>query len=206
MAKRKKTEGEQAAAKAAADKRPVTIDLCHEFGEDGSGKIPAMPYKIMRGLIEDRHRHLIDAAIVICWRLSNVAQDVDGQREFGRVVRCTDLMRALLPWDFVIVLSHGIWNTAEASPNKMAAMMDWLLQQCMPVDDPKTHEQVVDEKDRLVWRNRKPLKVYSENVAAFGFWNAPELGSAHSSFRQMSLLGDPDGEPVENLEEEPVGA
>ncbi len=180
MAKKKK------APKAEADRRPVTIEPL-EREHDG---VVASPYHMMEQLIEEHHTHLIDARIAIAWRMSEVRADADGLLEFGRVKRAADLDRAFAPFDFVLVIAHEVWNRAEGAKDetRLWAMLDWLLCQCMPVM--AGEEQAIDQKDRLCWRIRKPLKVFPENVGRFGLWNAEPIDEANKRFHdaQRKLL------------------
>lgn len=158
----------------AADKkrRSVSIELLDREGPSGE---TAQPYFIMDRLIEEYHEELSDARIAIAWRMSEIREDSDGQIEFGRVKRGADLDRALAPYDFVLIVAHEVWNR-EKDETRLEAMLDWLLCQCMPVT--KDGEQVVDEKDRLCWRLRKPLRVFPENVGRYGLWNAEPIDEA----------------------------
>lgn len=195
---------------AAASLRDVTVVLLEREGGDAQTR---WPYELLDSLVERHHRDLLDARIAICWRMSKVRADVDGQLDFGRVVRCNDLMRALSgaassePFDFVLVIAHEVWNRKETTPQRASAMLDWLLCQCMPLIDGKTGEQAMDTMNRLMWRTRKPVRTFAENVARFGLWNAREVARSLESFHQMSFLEDePEAAAEESTKPETVGA
>ena len=171
---------------AVEKRKAVTVELL-ERERDG---VTSAPYFVLDQLIENHHPDLGLARFAIAWRLSEVREDADGLMEFGRVKRGADLDRALAPYDFVFIIAHEVWNRAAMNEARQEAILDWLCCHCMPVM--KDGEQVVDEKERLCWRLRKPLKVFAENVGRYGLWNAEKVDEAvkrHNDSKRPLLNG-----------------
>lgn len=202
MAKRKKKSEVDAEAPQAANPgsdvavKEITPTVARVEREDDTGATREV-YRILEVLLEERHKELIDANIAVAWRYSKVAEDSDGRLVFGRVHRGNDLWREFSDVDFVLVVTHQVWEKAAGVAQKRAAILDWLLCQCAPVMDNKAHEQKSDTKGRLLWRTRRPTGVFAENLAAFGAWQELQIAANLETFRQKHLPGmDPVSQPA----------
>lgn len=174
--------------KAASDrkKKKITMELVERDFSNRTSKDP-LPYRVCDKLVEQHHMGLLDATIGIAWHLSTIREDADGTIGFGRVKRGNDLDRSMARFDFVLILPKEVWDASDEI--RQAAMIDFLLCACADVRD-KHGEPAVDERDRQVWRLRKPIKVFAENVRRFGLWQSDKIEQNLELFhKQLRLPG-----------------
>lgn len=153
-----------------------------------AGKITG-PWRIMEQYIEDHHRHLIDATMMIAWRFG-WKPDTDGQQTLVQVRKGSDLDRETAGFDFVILLNHEVWNAGTFSEEQMAALIDHALCRCAVSNDANGQPKM-DEKNRIVWRLRKPNIVeFKEVVARHGCYtdDLQEFADAARERRERPIL------------------
>lgn len=151
------------------------------------------PYKVMENLIGKHHKDLNEAEcrILIGWDLGPTKPDADGFIKFGRVKKGADVDREMAKYDVLIVIRKNIW--ASFDNTRKHAEIDRLLCRVAVVRDAHG-EIVVDEKGRSQFRLRKPVEVFPENVARFGFHQEPKLAECLTRYNdsQRPLLKDND--------------
>lgn len=171
---------------AAKKKKKVSISL---LKRENAGRV-VQPYRIMEDLVARFHEHLVDAKIAIAWNVGPAKEDADGRKTLGKVKKGTDLDRELAPFDFVIVLEHSSWNQAGFTERQMYALLDNMLCRCAVAKD-KNGETKIDEKDRVVYRIRKPDVVeFKDVVARWGLWTheLEELAKAAEESKDRPML------------------
>lgn len=160
-----------------------------------AGKITE-PYKVLETLIGKHHKDLneAEARILIGWDLGPTKPDADGFVKFGRVKKGADVDREMAKYDVLIVIRKNIW--ASFDNTRKHAEIDRLLCRVAVVRDPHG-EIVVDEKGRSQFRLRKPVEVFPENVARYGFHQEPKLSECLTRYNdsQRPLLKGNDGKP-----------
>lgn len=183
--------------KAEKHRREVTIETVSRDPEPHNGLMPHC-YRILDFLIDEKHQHLSEAKIVIDYQMSSLKEDVDGTIGFGRVKRGNDLDRAHAEFDFVIIVPKSLWDHSDET--RRHAIIDFHLNACQAVID-KNGEQAVDQKDRNVWRLRKPIRVFAENASRYGFWQQEALADAAKRFNDSKrpLLMPEDREPAHSF-------
>lgn len=181
MARKRKADKERKKKKVAV----TLIERMH------AGKVTE-PYRVLDKLVGKHHKHLVEAEarIGLAWDEGPAKEDADGFTKFGRVRRESDLDRARLPFDFTLIIRREIWQSFDAT--RKEAEIDRLLCRCMVSRD-KNGEILVDEKDRTVFRLRRPVEVFPENVARYGFHQEPKLADMLARFNdsQRPLLKEP---------------
>jgi len=177
MAKRKPT--------AETKRKRVTISPIQRTASETA-------YKILDFLIGEYHTDLADAKIMLAYQMSDLREDVDGMVGFGRVKRGNDLDRAYAQYDFVLIIPHAVWQGSDETPRH--AILDWMLCHCAITKD-KHGDPALDEEDRLVYRLRRPIKVFSENVRRYGLWQSEPVEDAIKSYRDKDrpLLSQMEG-------------
>lgn len=158
MAKRKKSDNPD------ADKKKIFLEQIplptQKHGVGGG------PHAMLKKLISAYHKHLEDARIALFWNTAKPREDADGTASIGKTFRANDIFRDCSEFDFVIVLSHVVFNQSDEPTRE--AMLDELLCPCMRVTD-RHGEPKIDTKDRFVWRLRKPdIVTFSEILARRG--------------------------------------
>lgn len=111
-------------------------------------------YKQLARLIDAHHGELKDARIALAWCTSWRA-DIDGHQTLGKCKRASDLDRELHSWDFVILLQRAFWESEAVEDHQRDALLDHELCHATVKLDPSTHEPLVDEKGRIVYRLRR---------------------------------------------------
>ena len=126
-------------------------------------------YAMLDRLIERHHEHLRNARIAVAWNLT-WQPDVDGRCTLGKCKRASDLDRELAPYDFVVMLRHEWFESAEVTDAQREALIDHELSHAeVTLDD--NGEPKRDTKDRVVYRVRKhDLEEFSEVVRRHGLW------------------------------------
>lgn len=128
------------------------------------------PYRLMDGLINEKHEHLKDAKIAIAWRFG-WTQDADGRLKLGQVKKGSDLDREMHQHDFVILLNHEAWNRGGLNEEQRLAWVDHQLCHCQVVVD-ANGEPKTDEQGRTVWRIRKhDIEEFQDIVARHGLYS-----------------------------------
>lgn len=157
MAKRgrgrpRKTEAIRPPSERSSSKKPATakglkklvvfvIEKKHEF------------YGQVSDLIVEHHEDLSDAKIVLAWRMG-WREDVDGNVRLTQVVKANELGKELGAYDFAILLSHEFFNSARCTAEHRAYLFDDALSRCARAEGKGGPKE--DEKNRPVWRTRKP--------------------------------------------------
>jgi hypothetical protein len=127
-------------------------------------------YAMLDGLIEKHHEHLTNARIALAWNLT-WQPDVDGRCTLGKCKRASDLDRELAPYDFVIMLRHEFFESAEVTDAQRLALIDHELCHAEVALEDGGDEPKVDTKGRTVYRIRKhDLEEFSSVVARHGIW------------------------------------
>ena len=168
-----------------ANKKTVTVEL---IGRKQNGRIAA-PYKIMEDLVAKHHSHLADAKIAMAWRFGK-GPDPDGRLWLGQAKKGSDLDRALHGFDFVILLNHEIWNSAEFAEEHMIALIDHELCHCERAVDADGIPKI-DELDRPVYRIRKhDVEEFIDVVNRHGIWkdDIRKLAEAAQEAKDRPLL------------------
>ena len=128
-------------------------------------------YGILEEIRNESHEDLEGAKIALAWRRA-FKPDKDGHLVLGKCCKASDLQRALVDWDFVILLNEEVWNDPDFTLDKKKALIDHELCHAAPALD-KDGEQKVDEKDRLVWRVRKhDIEEFREIVERHGCYKS----------------------------------
>lgn len=186
MGRRRKSPGER--------RKKVTVSL---IPEKRGKEVPA-PYRIMRELIEQHHKHLAEAKIAIAWRFGKKA-DADGRMWLGAAKKGSDLDRALHEYDFVILLNHEVWNSSQFKEAQMYALMDHELCHCAVANDTDGNPKK-DEQGRTVYRTRKhDLEEFQEVYARHGAWakDIQAFLEARHEERPLIKLAEAAGEEAE---------
>lgn len=152
------------------------------------------PYKVLEAMIAKHHKELNEAEtrILIGWDLGPAKPDADGFLKFGRIRKGSDVDRACADYDVLLVIRKEIWQSFDAT--RKNAEIDRLL--CRVAVNRDQHgEIVVDEKGRASYRMRKPVEVFPENVARFGFHQEPKLAECLTRYNdsQRPLLKENTG-------------
>lgn len=173
MARRRGTKIKTPAEK----KKPhPTITALARIDENGNER---HAYQVMDWLIEKYHSDLADANIVIANHMSGIKEDADGTVGFGRVKRGNDLDRAFADFDFVLIIPYDMFQHSDA--DKRHAIIDSLLCQCAVKKD-KHGEPCVNSQDKTIFRTRKPIKVFPENIRRYGLWQSEAVKDAAAAF------------------------
>jgi hypothetical protein len=172
---------------------------------ENAGKVTE-PYRVMESMIGKHHKQLneAEARIALAWDGGPAKPDTDGYVKFGRVKRGADLDRAYSPFDIWIIIRREVWNSFDETRKR--AEMDRLLCRCDVTRD--SHgEVVVDELGRSVFRLRKPIEVFPENVARFGFHQEPKLADCLARFNdsQRPLFKEGDKKKGKGFSEPAMG-
>lgn len=165
--------------KAAAERKKKKVTISPLEREQENGQVPHA-YRILDWLIRTHHDHLEDAEFKIAYQMSALKEDADGTVGFGRVKRGNDLDRAYADFDFVIILPHDLWQNSDNV--RRHAIIDYHLCSCAITKDPHG-EPMVDEQDRNVYRIRKPIRVFKENVGRYAFWQSDVIGDAFKRYK-----------------------
>lgn len=155
------------------------------------------PYNIMESLVGKHHRHLNegDVRMLIGWDKGPAREDADGYVKFGRVRKGNDIDREHGGFDYLLVIRKEVWDSFDSA--RKHAEIDRLLCRC-GVKRTAEGEIAVDEKNRALLRTHKPVEVFPENVARYGFHQQPKLADCLERFndRQRPLLkGDDEAPP-----------
>lgn len=127
-------------------------------------------YALLSELINAHHRELIGAFIGLAWCTSWRA-DVDGRQRLGQCKRASDLDRECAPFDFVILLNHDFVTNPAVTDAQRLALLDHELMHATVKLDPQTHEPMVDERGRTVYRLRKhDIEEFGDVVERHGLW------------------------------------
>jgi putative metallopeptidase len=118
-------------------------------------------YRMMGELIHSYHPHLEYAAIILIWK-SGWKPDKDGRLIWGECKKASDFDKALVNFDFAILLNGDIWPRM---PDKQKeALLDHELCHAMGEYD--------EEKDEWEWRIRKhDIEEFNCIVERYGAWN-----------------------------------
>lgn len=100
------------------------------------------------------HQEIQQARIALAW-CTSWKPNVDGLVILGKCKKATELDRELAPYDFVILLNQAWWYDVKTTDEFRDAVIDHELCHAAPQLDPRTLEQVRDERNRPVWRTRK---------------------------------------------------
>lgn len=136
-------------------------------------------YKVLDWLIEKYHSDLTDANIVIANHMTNIREDADGTVGFGRVKRGNDLDRAFADFDFVLIIPYDMFQNS--TPEKRHAIIDSLLCQCAVKKD-KHGEPCVNSENKTIFRTRKPIRVFAENIRRYGLWQSEAVKEATEAY------------------------
>jgi hypothetical protein len=118
--------------------------------------------------VNRHHRELIGANIALAWCTSWRA-DLDGRQTLGQCKRASDLDRECAPYDFVILLNKDFVTNPAVSEKQREALLDHELCHATVKLDPETHEPMVDERNRTVYRVRKhDIEEFGEVVERHG--------------------------------------
>jgi hypothetical protein len=172
MARRQKIKKQPAEKK----KRHPTIEPL--LREPEGGETPHA-YRVMDWLIDEYHSDLAEANIVIAKHMGNIREDVDGTVGFGRVKRGNDLDRAYAEYDFVLIIPYDMFEHSDST--KRHAIIDSLLCQCAVQKD-RHGEPVVNSKNQTIYRTRKPIKVFPENIRRYGLWQNEAVKDAVGAY------------------------
>lgn len=175
--------------KAPKEKKLKAVQFRPIEREHG-GKVTE-PYKILDTLVAKHHKDLLEAEanILIGWDLGPAKPDCDGFIKFGRVRKGSDVDRATAGYDILLVIRQEVFNSFDST--RKHAEIDRLLCRCAVQRD--AHGEIVsDEKGRSVFRLRKPVEVFPENVARYGFHQEPKLAECLTRYNdsQRPLLKD----------------
>jgi hypothetical protein len=148
-------------------KKPqATFEALSRLDEQGNVR---HVYKVMEWLIEQYHSDLEEANIVIANHMGNIREDADGTVGFGRVKRGNDLDRCFADYDLVLIIPYDMFQHSDNE--KRHAIVDNLLCQCAVKKD-QHHEVVVNSAGKIVYRIRKPIRVFAENIGRYGLWQS----------------------------------
>jgi hypothetical protein len=173
MARRRGTKIKTPAEKT---KPHPTITALARVDENGNER---HAYQIMDWLIEKYHSDLAEANIVIANHMSGIKEDADGTVGFGRVKRGNDLDRAFADFDFVLIIPYDMFQHSDV--DKRHAIIDSLLCQCAVKKD-KHGEPCVNSENKTIFRTRKPIKVFPENIRRYGLWQSEAVKDAAEAF------------------------
>ena len=155
---------------------------------DGDGP---EPYRIMDALVHAHHHHLIDANIVMAWRMG-WNPDKDEKLVLGQCKKASDLDRDLHGYDIIILLNSEVWNRAGFTDAHRRALIDHeLCHAAIEVD--AEGEPKEDEQGRKVYRIRKhDIEEFREVVDRHGIWKGDIESFAESIMRKAapSLFGE----------------
>lgn len=142
-------------------------------------------YCLLDELVYLHHKELEHARIGLAWCTSWNA-DVDGRVKLGMCRKSSDLDRELAAYDFVILLRKAFWQHEQVTAQQRRALLDHELHHAMPKLDPKTGDQVYDERDRPVWRTRKhDLEEFTSIVERYGCWTR-DIEAFYAALRRAS--------------------
>ena len=182
MGRRKKAE--------RAEKKNKKKIVYTPIERTNAGRV-TQPYKIMEKLVEKHHSELLkaEARILMAWEAGPAKEDSDGRTKVGRVKLGSDLdrHRGEEAFDILIMLRRELWTAF--SEERQVAEIDRLLCR-VGIRVTSEGEVYEDEKGASVFRLRKPLEVFPENVARFGLYQDPKLADciAHFNDAQRPLL------------------
>lgn len=188
-------------ARKVKGKKPL---MYYPFARKKSGGPKA--YEIMDRLIEAHHPDLQEAGarILLAWR-KGWRQDADGRLRLAQARKASDLDRALVPYDFIILLNEESFKASGFGEDAQAAILDHELTHCAVTRD-RDGGLKRDEKNRVMFRLRahqveeftdvvRRHKLYNGALEAFA-----EAALAHSN---APLFGKPpkaakpkDGPPI----------
>lgn len=125
-------------------------------------------YDLLDELIDLHHEDLRQARFALAWN-SGWRPDVDGNLVTVRVVKATDLQRELRPdVDFIIVVNRVWWYDDRVEHVHRRERLDFALCSCAPILD-KAGDYTEDERDRKLWRTRKPAyQGFPELIERYG--------------------------------------
>lgn len=129
--------------------------------------------------LDEYHSDLAEANIVIAKHMGSIREDVDGTVGFGRVKRGNDLDRAYAEYDFVLIIPYEMFEHSDSV--KRHAIIDSLLCQCAVQKD-RHGEPVVNSQDKTIYRTRKPIKVFPENIRRYGLWQNEAVKDAVGAY------------------------
>jgi len=140
-------------------------------------------YCLLDELVDAFHVELQHARIALAWCTSWQA-DVDGRVTLGKCKKASDLDRELSQFDFIILLRQVFWQHEQVTAQQRRALLDHELHHASPKLDPKTGDQVYDERERPVWRTRKhDLEEFTDIVERYGCWTH-EIEAFYSALRR----------------------
>ena len=139
--------GKRGFGKKKAKKLPPFELIDHE------AKPQLEPYRLMAQIRKEHHPDIKDAKIALAYQ-KGLKADVDGHVTLGKCIKASDLQRELVDWDFVILLNHEVWSSAEFTKEKKMALLDHELCHAEPALD-KDGEPKVDAAGRKSYRIRK---------------------------------------------------
>ncbi|MGE0538542.1 MAG: hypothetical protein AB7O68_26520, partial [Pirellulales bacterium] len=182
MARKKKTE-----------KAKKTKGISYKFAEAVHDGKPTEPYKLLERVLSKHHKDLVaaEARVLVAWDRGKAQPDVDGFVKTGRVRLGDDLDRNRKenPFDVLLIVRRVVYDSF--TEQRKLAELDNLLCRVAPVKDPTgSGENYEDDNGRAVFRKRRPIEVFAENVARYGFHQQPKLAECLALFndKQRGLL------------------
>jgi hypothetical protein len=125
-------------------------------------------YLMASNLVARHHQELRNAKIALAW-CKSWKPDIDGHVRLGQCKKASDLDRELAPYDIVVLLSQEFWTNDRVTDAQREALLDHELMHACVKLDPDTHEPMVDEKGRTLYRLRKhDIEEFSEIVERHG--------------------------------------
>ena len=124
--------------------KEITIELIEDLDSE--------PYQILKDM-RKYHEDTADARIALAWRMK-LKPDKDLHLVLGKCVKASDLQREFADYDYVILLNRDVWEDAEFTDEKRAALMDHELSHAAPARDSEGAVRW-DSRGRMVWRVRK---------------------------------------------------
>jgi hypothetical protein len=127
-------------------------------------------YRRVTDLVTRYHEELASARIALAW-CTSWKRDTDGNLTLGKCRRATALDRQLHEYDFVILLNQDFWMNPQTTAIQKDALLDHELCHAIVRVDPETHDPLVDEQGRIVYRLRRhDLEEFACIAERYGIW------------------------------------
>jgi hypothetical protein len=168
-------------------KTPKPKRLAYELIRDEPGGIGRLAYVMLRELVRDFRRDLVDARIALAW-CTAWKPDADGRVTIGKCKKASDLDRELMEFDFIILLSKSFWLDLEVTDEQRRALLDHeLMHAAVKVGENGEPEE--DAKGRIVYRVRKhDIEEFADTVKRHGIYRG-DLDTFAAALRQAAMRG-----------------
>ncbi len=144
-------------------------------------------HDVLESLIDEHHPHLSDARIALGFR-RNIKPTPEGHLILSSIHLATELFRALMPIDFVILFNPDTW--ANFDDTQQRALIDHELCHAARAET-KYGEPIEDDQGRPVWRTRRhDIEEFHCIAERYGLWkkDLEEFAAAAARKKDAPLL------------------